>query len=577
MTKTLSMSMPSHVASTTVLATQNFKTEAPSWIVGSEPTNLFSYDSANVPKSPSFNDIFRIPNLGGVIHNWLFTRPSVEVIGEDAFEKCTAESNTMVRIDRVTPDQTLLVTPTVSSHLLLVPCTTLNGFTLGLSYIDVTYERSANTVDHRVPTLKLGRFVIDNATGEFFLTGWSSHNSMVIDWTQSILKCERVREIILFEAPPNGQMPTTTLLRNSFFQRRHCALCGIGDSLNTLPPPCCAIDTRSSQQHVHTSLTVTNVGSLFRRFRGSYCGIALKVPYGSDGQPILRQLVPIVTDSRYGLDAVRTSFQKSLLRNVDIIVGGASTDGFFGIHPTSSAKVFLLKADHHPILVDCTVQSDKTVEKSVASSSVSSVDSPRLRGVQRKRRQRRKKGEDRSDESKVSGKRSRAEDSLDRESILHKRKVRNRLSAQRSNLLRKMTLAAKVTDLDNLKAEVPILSQRLSELKRENRYLRFQLYGSGNGWEEWDGWHGCKEPIYDLMNDGASSVCKSSVDPAINVHIDCTDLGLGIATDADILPLEMIDQFDSDSFQFDETPVAPNPLFTESEEYSNFVKRRVFS
>lgn len=459
------------MASKAVLATQVLNTEAPPWAVAHEALRPHISGHFEVAGSRSFNDIFRIPNMGGVIRDWLFTRPTIEAVGEDAFANSTAESSTMLRIEGVFQDRNILVTPTVSSHLLLVPCQSINGLTVGLAYIDVTYERDANILDNRVPTLRLGRFAIDDATGETFLTGWSD-NVMVVDWTQSIIKCERVREILLFEAPPDGGTPRNLMLRNSFFQRRHCALCGIGNSINSLPPPCSGINRRISQDPTKPP-TITNVASLYRRFRGSYCGIVLKTPYGTDHQPVLQQRLPIIIDSKHGLHTVRTSFKNNLRKNIDIVLGPSSSNGFFGLHPRSCTKVLLLRAGT-PVAADESWDACDTTDGGFSrGSSVDPMHSESPMTVAKRETSMVDPNQDFID----APQRCRAEDSLNRESVLHKRKVRNRLSAQRSNKMRKIMLDAKKSELEDLKLRLPGLRERLAQLKSENHYLRLRVYG----------------------------------------------------------------------------------------------------
>lgn len=463
--------MPPDIASKTVLATQVLNTEAPLWAIAHEAVRPHTSGHFEVAGSRTFNDIFRIPNMGGVIRDWLFTRPTVEAIGEDAFANSSAESSTMLRIEDVIQNRNILVTPTVSSHLLLVPCQSINGLTVGLAYIDITYERDANILDNRVPTLRLGRFAIDDATGETFLTGWAD-NVMVVDWTQSIIKCERVREILLFEAPIDGGTPRNLMLRNSFFQRRHCALCGIGNSINTLPPPCSGINKRISQDPTKPP-TISNVASLYRRFRGSYCGIVLKTPYGPDHRPVLQQLVPIIIDSKHGLHTVRTSFKNNLRKNIDIVLGPSSNNGFFGLHPRSCTKLLLLRAGT-PIAADDSWDAwDATDSGFSRGSSVDPMqtDSP-VTVVKRERSL-----VNLNQDNGVAPQRCRAEDSLNRDSVLHKRKVRNRLSAQRSNKIRKIRLDAKKSELEDLKSRIPYLRERLSRLKSENHDLRLCVDG----------------------------------------------------------------------------------------------------
>lgn len=460
----------------------------------------------------------------------------MEAISEDSFANSAVESMTLFRIEGLDrSDQSVLITPTVSSHYLFIPCQTINGYTVGLAYLDILYERDSYGIkDNRVPPLRLGRFVIDDATGEMFCTAWMD-NLMVVAWTQSIIKCERVREFLLFEAPKDGTPPRSLLLRNSFFERRSCALCGLGRSISTLPPPCSGIDNRrlsqdpassafnnnssssshsSSQRQVSRKLT--NIAAIYRRFRGSYFGVVLKTRYGTDRQPQSQQLVPVFAELKHGLHTVKVGFKNNLRKNIDFVLGGASNDGYFGMNPRSAAKSLLLLRASNPVeaypsttsaaaitdaeasshhhhdrlsragsVVPSSDDGDSSVHTGSFSShyqrmsrasspSMSEMWSTTLSSVTSKQPQ------EQGVKDVNAPKRRRSEDPLERDSVMHKRKVRNRISAQRSNKQRKLALDQKKADLERLKLLQPVLEKRLSELRKENEELRVKVYGNSN-------------------------------------------------------------------------------------------------
>lgn len=469
--------MPPDVAANVTLATQIVSTDAPEWAVAHDAVHPHRNGHFEVMGSRSYQDIFRLPNLGGVVRNWLFTRPTMEAVGEESFANIAVESTTLFRIEHVdNTNKSVTITPTVSNHWLLVPCQTVNGYTVGLAYLDVTYQRDEQGIsDNRVPPVRLGRFVIEDDTGETFLTGWMD-DIMVVGWTQSFIKCERVRELLLFEAPrTNGVAPSNLLLRNSFFERRNCALCGRGSSISTLPPPCSGVTKRAAQSETSRPPMLTNVTALYRRFRGAFFGVCLKTRYGPDREPDMQQLVPIFVDARHGLHTVKTSLKNNLRKNVNIVVGQSSNNGYFGVNPRSASRLLLLRANN-PIDAEVDMLED---------GAALSESSGRTRSVELRRSSspRSDMGREKSSSStevdateRHGPKRIREEDPLQRDSISHQRKVRNRISAQRSNELRKMVLEQRKAELEDLKKRLPLLNDKLVQLQNENRMLRSYMY-----------------------------------------------------------------------------------------------------
>ena len=412
--------------------------------------------------------------MGGVVKEWVYTRPTMEAIGEEAFEKSAIESSTIFRIESVDKNRSsLLITPTVSNHWLLVPCQTINGYTVGLAYLDVLYERK--DPGNCVPALKLGRFVLEDRTGEAFLTGWRG-NIMIVYWIQSIIKCERVCEILLFQAPPvDGMKPKRLLLRNSFYERRDCRLCGRGPTVGSLGEACSGVNNRLSHDPTAPA-PLTNMATLYRRFRGGYFGICIKTRY--DQSPILQEVQPVFVDVRHGLNVVKKRFKNSLRRNVAFVMDGASSVGFFGVNPRSGSRVMFLRAapveSGYPLIaMPSDGDADDISDDGSRKSGDPYHDSPQ--SVQ----------QDISsigsfeciDARKGPRRRVRVEDDLNRRSLPHLRKVRNRESAARSNRIRKMRIEQTKNELQALKGRIPGLEGRLRELHEENRSLRMHALG----------------------------------------------------------------------------------------------------
>lgn len=461
------------------LATKSVSSHAPSWAVTSTAITTPHTGNFELPGQRSRQNIFRLPDMGGILHDWLYSRPEMEAIDDEALYKSTTECSTIFRIQDFDPfNGTIAVSPAVSNHWFLVPYQTINQFTVGLCYLDVTYQREDGG-DNRVPPLQVGRFAMEDETGEVFACGWRD-NIMVVGWIQSVLKCERVRELMLFQAPPDGQAPTNVLLQNSFYERRDCRLCGIGSSMATLPPPCSGISNRLSGDPT-APRPLVNVASLYRRFRGGYFGVVVKTRYAAVPEQHYKELVPVYIDVRHGHFELRKRFTQSLKKNVNLVVTPRRTESLFGISPRTNSRLLLLKTN-------------EPVRKStVLEVNFLDEDDMEIRISPARRRRRIDGGsasaspnhESSSDSQHGSADspgrtmRVRNEDDLDRESVLHMRKIRNRESAARANAQRKKALQEKTQELKKLKTVVvPALEERERNLTAENEALRNAVFHS---------------------------------------------------------------------------------------------------
>lgn len=473
----VALRMPPEVESTTPLATQVVDSFVPAWARTPSGVTLKEYGDPDYFKGQrSEADVYRLPNSSQVLRDWLYTRPDVEAVDEEAFANCAVESSSIFRIEGFGQnDSTILVSPSISNHWLLIPVQSINGVTVGLVYLDVLFQRQM--ADKCVPPLRVGKFAIQDSTGEVFVTGWTE-NFMVVGWTQSIIKCERVRELLMYHAPKtNGVRPRNLLLRNSFYERRDCHLCGQGTSLDTLKPPCCGISTNilsdPYKQPLSTSrMRLTDVSTLYRRFRGGYYGVCSKAAY-CNGVMLSRDLVSVFIDVKHGLHSVKQRFRRNLERNCDF-----SLDCLFGLSPRSSSRLMFLKTSA-PLasvyqlakLSDGSgkrkMSRDRWDRGAVANRSMNispiSLD-PDTSGV--------------SSERSTSPARTRRRvgvDEVDRNSIEFERKIRNRIAANKSNLCRKEKLAKEREELRMLKEKRDVLLAKKNELSVENFALQLQV------------------------------------------------------------------------------------------------------
>lgn len=468
----LTMRMPPELERTATLATNAVDADAPLWAISHDVVNPHHRGHFELKGRRSPRDIFRLPDSGGVIRDWLYTRPKMEAIAEEAFDNSATESTTIFRMESI--DKTLgsiVITPTVSNHWLLIPCQTINGFTIGIAYLDVLYERVDH--DNRVPPLKVGRFVIEDSTGEVFMTGWAG-NIMIVAWIQSIIKCERVRELLLFEAPPtDGMKPRNLILRNSFYERRDCHICGDGRTVHMLKDPCSGIRTNLANDPTQPP-PLTNVSTLYRRFRGAYFGVCLKTKY-EDNKVLLQQLVPVFTDLRHSLNTVKRRFKSNLLKNTTVL----GTECYFGVNPRSASRLYLLRTvpvdTGYPLISLPSDDDDERRPEDMGSMTKLMGFPTSPNSVQQDA-----EGVSRPESPSETGRRRRlrVEDDLVRNSVEHMRKVRNRESAARSNRIRKQRLEQNKTELEKLKKVVlPELRSKFEAVEEENRALRIRVYG----------------------------------------------------------------------------------------------------
>ncbi|CAN8062986.1 unnamed protein product [Agarophyton chilense] len=451
--------MPPELAASTALATSSVDSDAPLWVTNDiiNPLHLPNFDHAAERRH---RRIFRIPDRGGAIANWLYTRPEPEAISEDAFRKSAIESTTVFRMEGLSRDgHAITITPSLSSHWLMVPVQSLNGFTMGIAFLDILFQREKS--DNTVPPLPVGRFVLEDATGEVFVTGWTD-DIMICGWIQSVISCERVRELLLYKAPAfNGLKPTQLLLRNSFFERRACHLCGHGRTFSSLPHPCFG---RNKRPESLSSImdNITNVSSVYRRFRGAYFGLCIKTNFSS-GQTT-KELQPVFIDIRHGLPSIRGRLYNSLRKNVAFEIPLTS---YFGLHPSASSKLLYFQPE--PVEVGYPLitlpEEGKNGPPLEESSHTSYPHVPSPQSIQRE-------SASASSDGVVNGakgprRRRRVDDEIGRMSAAHRRRVRNRESAQRSNQLRKQRLAQDRSELNQYKAIIPALKKKYEELLKE--------------------------------------------------------------------------------------------------------------
>ncbi|PXF48311.1 hypothetical protein BWQ96_01771 [Gracilariopsis chorda] len=476
MSSDLPLRMPPHLAATTALATSSVDSAAPAWVSHDliNPYHLHDFENS-VDRHPS--TIFRIPNMGGPIADWVYTRPTMEAISEHSFRCSAIESTSVFRIEGFTDNHnSVKITPSLSSHWLMVPCQSINGFTLGLAFLDIIYQRK--NPGNAIPPLPVGRFVIEDATGEVFVTGWTA-DIMICGWIQSVIKCERKRELLLYRAPSeSGKRPTQLFMRNSFYERRSCHLCGNTQTISSLPSPCSAINARMSTCPTGDQ-QLTNVASVYRRFRGAYFGLCVKMLYRA-GRMCSKEVQPLFIDIRHGLPAVKRRFRSRLHNNVLFAVDAVNS--LSATHPTTAPSKMLffmpnpVKAGY-PLIALPEEQADNTHHTNTAF--------PKLRRSASPNSIRQHAAADTSQlpANHLTRQRQRVDDDVHRSSSHHQRKVRNRASAQRSNLRRRLKLQKDRQDLDLFKGQLPTLRAKQQALLLENRRLRISAFLMGLQYE----------------------------------------------------------------------------------------------
>ena len=423
--------------------------EAPSWALNQQLSGRRDYSR-----------VFRLPNENLWIRKWVYSRISpTEYIPQSAMDNSTTESTTVFRC---LPNDRLVI-PKMSCHWLLCPFQSFNGYTVGLAYMDVTLNYLDDSCVHPV---HVGRFAMDEASGEVFVTAWHSnkHAYMTVGWTASVSSCERVRELFLFECPAvDGNAPTNLLLQNSFYERRNCHIC---KSPNT--PVCNAPASRSNTTNSHRSSSSSTgaylypLRNVYRRFRGCYFGVCVKTKYVHHqiNQPPVRTVSAerIVCDIRHGIASVSRRLRMNLS------YGSFS----FGTDPLVIANRILAIDTRRRISAKC-IETNSNAESSeisceeAASSHSIGAGAGAGAGVANKN----------VNVGDENVKRRRNSDTVfDRDTARHRRKLRNRESAKRSNANRKLRLQNTEQELDELREKLPKLQQRHRELQNENFQLR---------------------------------------------------------------------------------------------------------
>lgn len=391
-----------------------------------------------------YSHVFRLPNMGGWIQKWVYARGAeVEVVPERALTNSTAESTTVFRA--LAKDR--MAIPVLSTHWFLCPYQSLNGFTVGLAFMDVLLDRLDEMT---VPTAACGRFALDEATGEMFLTAYNKDGFMHIAWTQSVSSCERVREVFLFSASDqDGAPPERVLVRNSFYERRNCRICGDAVASSLLKVPCNSPASRPtdfSSERAERGDYLFPLQNVYRRFRGNFFGTCVKTLYTYDNgaTPSRRTAqVPLFLDIRHGVASVARRLKINLKQSAVS----------FGLDPRVSSRILFLPPNQPLTIEGAEPEPNGNVSGHTASESSShaAVDNGRC---------------------PVDAQRIRNADGLDRESVLHLRKVRNRESARRTNEERKRKYEANKAELADLRTKVPLLRMRQQELQYENMHLR---------------------------------------------------------------------------------------------------------
>ncbi|CDF39099.1 unnamed protein product [Chondrus crispus] len=494
---TTHLRMPPHLQRTAPLATLVVDADAPSWAVCRTGLTL---DRGTIPamfNSRSDRTIFRLPESNRAVRDWLYSRPFVEALGNDAFENAAIESSTIFRMHPIDPhDPSIKISPTVSSHWLMVPFQSINGVTIGLVYLDVLYERPEEEL--RVPPLPVGKFAIEDATGEVFVTAWGD-DIMIIGWIQSIIKCERVRELLMFRPPPHDAQPPTELLRrNSFYERRACHLCGHGDHISGLPEPCTGVGpVARPAPFLGGPMPLTNIATLYRRFRGAYFGVCIKTSYANNRMTD-QVRVPVFCDVRKSLSPVRERFKINLRKNVQFSFDSPLTNTLFGLSPRSSSRLFILNSNK-PVSSSLAIM-DSSKRKRRRRDNCSTADrmdvcSP-MSIVGDHDGSIASSEHSESPSSRPSHTRRRAGiDDMDRGTTAFQRKQRNRQAAEKSNQKRKERLEKQKRELEDLKMKRQKLMWRQKELQDENANLKALV--SAPSIED-----AMQNPFMDVMDDG---------------------------------------------------------------------------
>lgn len=357
----------------------------------------------------------------------------------------------------------------LSSHWFLIPYENINGFLIGLGYCLVVYDQLDRSMSANALDQPCGRFAMDEETGEVFMTAFRPDGLVFVGWTQSISTCQRVRELFLFVAPKeDGQEPHQLVLRNSFYERRNCRMCGLSNQAETLAPPCSGAPRRK------TSNPVDFTGFSFpdRRFRGDYFGICVKTLYDEKTRRRLRsQAIPILVDIRHASTMVDAALKQHLRQSV-------VTQYSFG--PRSVLVDLIRPAAFLRNWYECMKASANPIDAIMERIDVNMPSSDDARGLKKSRKRqgiRKTGGNDFVSDITKDVQRVRNSDTLDRETLRHERVRRNRAAAQRANMERKRRIEATTAELADLKENIlPRMRVRVKDLREENIKLK-QLLG----------------------------------------------------------------------------------------------------
>jgi hypothetical protein len=496
--------------------------------------------------------IFRLPVAGGAwAQRWLYSHPDgFDCASPDAIVNAITQSTTIWRrfVDahkaaggedeldvsggdagaiKGEAEAEATFRATISSHWFLVPYGAINGVILGFGMMHMmhdTLDRNISVVALRDLSSRFGRFIMDEATGEFFFTAFREDNTVLVAWAASVRSCERVREMMLFATPEvDGTQPTQVLLRNSFYDRRDCRMCTTPDahSVLALRPPCSGIAMHrhcirnegdgnswvdNSWEGFHSSDT---------RYNGRYWGTVEKRQYDRATRVNIRsEQALLLIDIRNGTASVARMLRDNVKQSALS----------FGLGPRSSTRVFLVNQiaalaafessvalcdsaeppPSHSLSVTkeaasfrCCTEGEFQATATPFSLAVARAVAKRPRvgvrsisGCATSGSSKQSLGEveaslagssdiDRSDKSSadrlddVRG--VRTADPIEREFVLHQRRMRNRASAAKSNALRKDRLERESAELARLKVIVPALLSRREALVEANAVLKAQI------------------------------------------------------------------------------------------------------
>lgn len=382
-------------------------------------------------------DVFRLPLGSDWIRNWVMrpNRSEDTEVPESAINNSTTETTTLFRPCMRTGRASSILR--FSTHWLLTPWATINGYTVGLIFMDILVDNLDEMCVRGAPS---GRFAMNESTGEIIATAFRDDGTLLVGWIESVTCCERVRELLMFEAPEPGHFPRKIMIRNSFYERRNCKLCGVTDENSVLPPPCSGVPRRRITNPTNFK------GFGLPGFRGNYFGTCEKTLFRPANSEYRQEVVPVFLDIRHSIPSVNAKLKLRLRKGIVS----------FGTAPRISSGLF-----YGDILQDLLKEREGELCVSLLKK--------------RRRRQALKdKEEDEKARNMIEGtQRRRNADRLDRETIHFQRRQRNRESARRANEARKKRIQDNQQELQTLKTvRVPQLQSRMAALVAENNALR---------------------------------------------------------------------------------------------------------